>query len=624
MQTISSQLPDTKKDNKFWESLAERLLWRKRWHTVNNSDFNTGNIGWYEGGELSVAENCIDRHLKERGDKAAIIWESDNGEESRIISYNELHKEVCKAANALVGLGVKKGDSVTIYLPMIPQAAIAMLACARIGAVHSVVFGGFSSQSLHDRITDAKSRILITADEGLRGGKKVPLKATADIAVKNTGIEKILVVKRTGGDIDFTEGRDIWWHDVVDSASDKFPVQAFDAEHPLFILYTSGSTGKPKGLLHTCGGYLVWASYTHEVIFDLKEDDIFWCTADVGWVTGHTYTIYGALANGATTLMFEGVPNYPDPARCWQVIDKYNVTIFYTAPTAIRALMREGKEWVKKYIRKSLRVLGTVGEPINPEAWRWYNEVIGEKRCPIVDTWWQTETGATLISPLAGKTETKAGSATFPLSGIELAILDEKGKEIEGEGEGALCVKNPWPGLARTIYGDHERYIKTYFSQYKGYYVSGDSAKRDVDGYYWIAGRMDDVLKVSGHRLGTAEIESALVAHEKVAEAAIVGVPHEIKGEGIYAYVALNKDVDISGENAKKTEAELKAWVRSQVGAIAVPEEIHFAVQLPKTRSGKIMRRILRKIAIGQTDQLGDTSTLLNPEAVGELIAERK
>lgn len=624
MQTISSQLPDTKKDNKFWESLAERLLWRKRWHTVNNSDFNTGNIGWYEGGELSVAENCIDRHLKERGDKAAIIWESDNGEESRIISYNELHKEVCKAANALVGLGVKKGDSVTIYLPMIPQAAIAMLACARIGAVHSVVFGGFSSQSLHDRITDAKSRILITADEGLRGGKKVPLKATADIAVKNTGIEKILVVKRTGGDIDFTEGRDIWWHDVVDSASDKFPVQAFDAEHPLFILYTSGSTGKPKGLLHTCGGYLVWASYTHEVIFDLKEDDIFWCTADVGWVTGHTYTIYGALANGATTLMFEGVPNYPDPARCWQVIDKYNVTIFYTAPTAIRALMREGKEWVKKYIRKSLRVLGTVGEPINPEAWRWYNEVIGEKRCPIVDTWWQTETGATLISPLAGKTETKAGSATFPLSGIELAILDEKGKEIEGEGEGALCVKNPWPGLARTIYGDHERYIKTYFSQYKGYYVSGDSAKRDVDGYYWIAGRMDDVLKVSGHRLGTAEIESALVAHEKVAEAAIVGVPHEIKGEGIYAYVTLNKDVDISGENAKKTEAELKAWVRSQVGAIAVPEEIHFAVQLPKTRSGKIMRRILRKIAIGQTDQLGDTSTLLNPEAVDELIAERK
>ncbi|MEZ5690423.1 MAG: acetate--CoA ligase [Rickettsiales bacterium] len=611
-------------NNKFWEEVAGRLLWHKSWHSVDSSDFNTATIKWFDGGSLNVSENCIDRHLKERGDKTAIIWESDSGNESRIISYKELHKEVCKAANALTSLGVKAGDIVTIYLPMIPQAAIAMLACARIGATHSVVFGGFSAKSLRDRITDANSRILITADEGVRGGKKVPLKATVDIAVKDTSIEKILLVKHSGGNIEFTDGRDVWWHDVVDMADDNFPAKPFDSECPLFILYTSGSTGKPKGLMHTSAGYLAWASYTHEIIFDLKEDDVYWCTADVGWVTGHTYTLYGALANGATTLMFEGVPNYPDSSRFWQIVDKYKVTIFYTAPTAIRAMMRDGNEWVKKYSRKSLRILGSVGEPINPEAWRWYDEVVGEKRCPIVDTWWQTETGATLISPLAGKTKTKAGSATLPLNGIEPVILDEKGNEITGEGEGALCIKNAWPSLARTIYGDHERYKNTYFAPYAGYYFSGDRARRDADGYYWIEGRMDDVLNVSGHRLGTAEIESALVAHEKVAEAAVVGVPHDIKGEGICAYVTLNKNVDVAADKDKQVVAELKNWVREQIGAIATPDEIRFAAQLPKTRSGKIMRRILRKIVAGQIDQIGDTSTLLNPEAVDELIANNK
>ncbi|MEK6746065.1 MAG: acetate--CoA ligase [Pseudomonadota bacterium] len=606
-------------DNQFWEKIAERLEWHKRWDSVNDSDFKTGVIRWFDGGKLSVSENCLDRHLKTQPDKIAIIWESDDGKENRKITYKELHREVCKAANALIAMGVGVGERVTIYMPMIPEAAIAMLACARIGAVHSVVFGGFSAQSLRGRIIDADSRIVITADEGLRGGKRIPLKATVDEAITGTNVDKILVVQRTGTDIKFNRGRDVWWHDAITMASDEFPVQYFDAEHPLFILYTSGSTGKPKGLLHTCGGYLTWASYTHKEVFDLKPDDIFWCTADIGWVTGHTYTLYAPLSNGATTLMFEGVPNYPDSSRFWQIVDKYKVTIFYTAPTAIRALMRDGQEWVKKSSRKSLRILGSVGEPINPEAWRWYNEVVGESRCPIVDTWWQTETGATLISPLAGKTKTKAGSATFPLQGIKPVLLDEKGKEIEGEGEGALCIAAPWPSLARTIYGDHERYRQTYFAPYEGYYFTGDGAKRDADGYYWITGRMDDVLNVSGHRLGTAEIESALVAHPKVAEAAVVGVPHDIKGEGIYAYVTLNGDV----ETDEQVKTELKAWVRTQIGAIAMPDVIHFAPQLPKTRSGKIMRRILRKIAVGQLDQLGDTSTLLNPEAVEMLIAGR-
>jgi acetyl-CoA synthetase len=606
-------------DNKFWEGVAERLDWHKRWDNVNNSDFCAGVIRWFDGGKLSVSENCLDRHLKTQPNKIAIIWESDDGKESRTLTYKELHREVCKAANALVAMGVNAGECVTIYLPMIPEAAIAMLACSRIGAIHSVVFGGFSAQSLQGRLIDAGSNIVITADEGLRGGKRIPLKATVDEAIAGTKVDKVLVVKRTGVDIKFNRGRDVWWHDAITMASDEFPVQVFDSEHPLFILYTSGSTGKPKGLLHTCGGYLTWASYTHQEVFDLKPDDIFWCTADVGWVTGHTYTLYGPLSNGATTVMFEGVPNYPDSSRFWQIVDKYKITTFYTAPTAIRALMRDGEEWVKKSSRKSIRVLGSVGEPINPEAWRWYNEVVGENRCPIVDTWWQTETGATLISPLAGKTKTKPGSATLPLPGIKPVLLDEKGKEIEGEGEGALCISAPWPSLARTIYGDHERYHQTYFAPYAGYYFTGDGARRDADGYYWITGRIDDVLNVSGHRLGTAEIESALVAHAKVAEAAVVGVPHDIKGEGIYAYVTLNGDVVASDQ----VKTELKAWVRGQIGAIAMPDVIHFAPQLPKTRSGKIMRRILRKIAAGQFDQLGDISTLLNPEAVEMLVVGR-
>lgn len=604
-------------DDKFWESIAERLHWHTRWHTVNNSDFQTGIIRWFEGGKLNVAENCLDRHLHTQPDKLAIIWESDDGKENRTITYKELHHDVCKAANALLAMGVKSGDRVTIYLPMIPEAAVAMLACARIGAIHSVVFGGFSAQALHDRILDADSHIVITADEGLRGGKKIPLKATVDEAIENTKVKKILVVKRTGVEINFKRGRDVWWHEAITMASSAHQAEYFDAEHPLFILYTSGSTGKPKGLLHSCGGYLAWAAYTHQEIFDLKPDDIFWCTADIGWVTGHSYTLYAPLANGATTLMFEGVPNYPDSSRFWQIVDKYQVTIFYTAPTAIRALMRDGEEFVKKTSRKSLRILGSVGEPINPEAWRWYNEVVGEGRCPIVDTWWQTETGACLISPLAGKTKTKAGSATLPMQGIKPVLLDGKGKEIEGVGEGALCIAAPWPSLARTIYGDHERYRQTYFAPNAGYYTTGDGAKRDADGYYWITGRMDDVLNVSGHRLGTAEIESALVASPLVAEAAVVGVPHDIKGEGIYAYVTLNANLDASDD----IKIELKAWVRKQIGALAMPDYIQFAPQLPKTRSGKIMRRILRKIAANEFENLGDISTLLNPEAVENLIA---
>jgi acetyl-CoA synthetase len=609
-------------DDKFWESIAEKLNWHTRWHTVNNSNFNTGVISWFEGGTLNVAENCLDRHLQTQADKIAIIWESDDGKESRLITYRELHIEVCKAANTLLFMGVKAGDCVTIYLPMIPEAAVAMLACARIGAVHSVVFAGFSAQALQGRIIDSDSHIVITADEGLRGGKHIPLKNMVDEAIQNTAVDKVLVVKRTGANIDFKQGRDVWWHEALAMASSEHEAESFDAEHPLFILYTSGSTGKPKGLLHSCGGYLAWAAYTHQEIFDLKPDDIFWCTADVGWVTGHSYTIYAPLANGATTVMFEGVPNYPDSSRFWQIVDKYKVTIFYTAPTAIRALMRDGDEFVKKSSRKSLRILGSVGEPINPEAWRWYNEIVGEKRCPIVDTWWQTETGATLISPLAGKTKTKAGSATLSMQGIKPVLLDEKGKEIEGVGEGALCIASPWPSLARTIYGDHERYRQTYFAPNAGYYTTGDGAKRDVDGYYWITGRTDDVLNVSGHRLGTAEIESALVAHISVAEAAIVSVPHDIKGEGIYAYVTLNDGVDVTAlDNVK---AELKTWVRAQIGAIAIPDYIQFAPQLPKTRSGKIMRRILRKIAANEFENLGDISTLLNPEAVEDLIARRK
>jgi len=612
------------KNTKIWKEIGGRLLWQKPWDNLQSGDFLDCNIRWFEGGKLSVSENCLDRHLAKNAEKIAIYWESDDGVECRTLTYRELHREVCKCANALSAMGVNDGERVTIYLPMIPEVTIAMLACARIGAVHSVVFAGFSAQALHDRIIDADSKIVITADEGLRGGKKIPLKAMADEAIAGTNIEKILVVARTGVEIEFHRGRDVWWHEAMLMASDEFQSVAFDAEHPLFILYTSGSTGKPKGVLHSCGGYLAWAAYTHAQVFDLKPDDIYFGTADIGWITGHSYVVYGPLANGATTVMFEGIPNYPDPSRLCQIVDKYKVSLFYTAPTAIRALMREGDKWLETTSRKTLRILATAGEPINPEAWHWYNQKVGGGHVFVSDTWWQTETGGIMIAPLIGKTIPKAGSATFPLAGIEPILLDEKGSEIIGAGEGALCIKTPWCGIARSIYGDHERYKQTYFGAYKGYYFTGDGARRDEDGYYWITGRMDDVLNVSGHRLGTAEIESALAANEMVAEAAVVGVPHDIKGEGIYAYVILHEHVDISGENSHHVALQLKAWVRNQISPIAMPDHIHFAPQLPKTRSGKIMRRILRKIASGEFSALGDTSTLLNPEAVEMLIAGRK
>jgi acetyl-CoA synthetase len=609
----------------FWGRIGRRLDWIRPYTQVKNVSFDPKNlfIRWYEDGELNLAANCLDRHLATRGDKTAILWEGDDPGESRAISYRELHGAVCRAANLLKHLGVEPGDRVTIYLPMIPEAVVAMLACARIGAIHSVVFGGFSPDSLAGRIADSTSKVVITADEGVRGGKKVPLKVNVDEALRRPGtssVETVLVVRRTGAPVPMQAPRDRHWETLLAVQSPDCPPTPVAAEHPLFILYTSGSTGKPKGVLHTTGGYGVFVSYTHECVFDLREDDIYWCTADVGWVTGHSYIVYGPLANGATVVLFEGVPNYPDAGRFWQVVDKHRVTLFYTAPTAIRALMREGEEPVKKWKRTSLRLLGTVGEPINPEAWEWYWRVVGDGRCPIVDTWWQTETGGILITPLPGAMDLKPGSATKPFFGVRPAIVDANGKILEGAAEGNLVITDSWPGQMRTVYGDHARFVDTYFRTYPGMYFTGDGARRDADGDYWITGRVDDVINVSGHRLGTAEVESALVAHPKVAEAAVVGCPHEIKGQGIYAYVTLKV-----GEQPSETlRAELIQWVRKEIGPIATPDHLQWAPALPKTRSGKIMRRILRKIAENQPDQLGDTSTLADPSVVAILVAERR
>jgi acetyl-CoA synthetase len=605
----------------FWGDHGKRLDWIRPYTKVKNVSF-TGDvhIKWFEDGTLNVAANCLDRHLAKRGDQTAIIWEGDSPDDSEHITYRDLHERVCRLANALEGLGVKKGDRVTIYMPMIPEAAVAMLACARIGAVHSIVFGGFSPDSLAGRIQDCDSNVLITADEGLRGGRKVPLKASADKALETSwSIKHVIVVKRTGGDVHMVSGRDHWYHDLVAKASPVHQAAEQNAEDPLFILYTSGSTGKPKGVLHTTGGYLVYAAMTHQYVFDYHEGDVYWCTADVGWVTGHSYIVYGPLANGATTLMFEGIPNYPDSSRFWQVVDKHKVNIFYTAPTAIRALMREGEGPVKKTSRASLRLLGSVGEPINPEAWLWYHAVVGDGRCPIVDTWWQTETGGILITPLPGATALKPGSATRPFFGVKPMIVDAAGDELKGAAEGNLCITDAWPGMMRTVYGDHERFVQTYFSTYHGFYFTGDGCRRDEDGYYWITGRVDDVINVSGHRMGTAEVESALVAHPKVAEAAVVGYPHDIKGQGIYAYVTLINGVNPS-EDLRK---ELVGWVRKEIGPIASPDLIQWAPGLPKTRSGKIMRRILRKIAANEYDALGDISTLADPTVVEDLVENR-
>lgn len=609
--------------NASWEQLAERLNWIKPYDKVSGWSFakNDVHVRWFEGGKLNVSANCIDRHLKLSGDRVAIIWEPDDPKESAAhITYKQLHEEVCRFANVLKSKGVKKGDRVIIYLPMILEAAYAMLACTRIGAVHSVVFGGFSPEAIRGRIEDCKPACIVTADEGLRGGKAVPLKANMDAAIEyaDANVGSVIVVKRTGAKVTMYPARDEYYDVLRETVSAECPAETMDSEDPLFILYTSGSTGKPKGLVHTTAGYLSYVAWTHELVFGYKPGEIYWCTADVGWITGHSYILYGPLCNGATTLMFEGVPNYPDHSRFWQVIDKHAVDIFYTAPTAIRALMAQGDDWVKKTSRASLRLLGTVGEPINPEAWRWYHEAVGEGRCPIMDTWWQTETGGFLISPTPG-TKLKPGSATFPLPGIEPVIVDNAGKPLEGEAEGNLCIKSSWPGQARTIWGNHDRYVETYFSTYPGYYFTGDGAKRDKDGYYWITGRVDDVLNVSGHRLGTAEIESALVLHEKVAEAAVVGYPHPIKGQGIYCYVTLNTGEKGSDELRK----ELVAQVRKEIGPIASPDLLQFAPGLPKTRSGKIMRRILRKIAENDYGSLGDTNTLTNPEVVETLIEGR-
>ena len=607
----------------FWGEHGKRVDWIKPYTKVKNTsfDYDDVHVSWYEDGTLNVCANCVDRHLATKGDQAAIIWEGDDPSESKTLTFKDLHREVSVFANVLKAMGAKKGDRVTVYMPMIPEAIVSMLACARIGAIHSVVFGGFSPDALAGRIVDCESKFIVTADEGLRGGRTVPLKANVDEALKTCkGDEKVLVVKRTGGAIDMQDGRDVWYHEERETVSEDCPPEEMSAVDPLFILYTSGSTGTPKGVLHNCGGYIVYTSMTHQLIFDYRDGDVFWCTADVGWITGHSYTTYGALSNGATTLMFEGVPNYPDPARFWQICDKHKVDLFYTAPTAIRALMGAGDDFVKQTSRSTVRLLGTVGEPINPEAWDWYHNVIGEGRCPIVDTWWQTETGGILITPLPGATATKPGSATRPFFGVKPCLVDPEGNVIEGEGEGSLCILDSWPGQMVSVYGDHPRFVATYFAQFKGKYFTGDGARRDEDGYYWITGRVDDVLNVSGHRMGTAEVESALVAHDKVSEAAVVGYPHPIKGQGIYCYVTLMAG-EAGGDDLK---GELKQWVRKEIGPIATPDLIQFAPGLPKTRSGKIMRRILRKIAEDDFSNLGDTSTLAEPAVVDDLIENRQ
>jgi acetyl-CoA synthetase len=607
----------------FWSEQGKRIDWMKPYTKVKNVSFQAPDvqIKWFEDGTLNASANCLDRHLASRGDQTAILWEGDDPKDSKAITYKELHEQVCKLANSMKSLGIKKGDRVTLYLPMVPELAISVLACARIGAIHSVVFGGFSPDSLSGRIQDCDSNLVITSDEGVRGGKPIPLKANTDAALKSCPtVKNCIVVKRTGGAIEWTEGRDVWYEDLMAKASADCPPEEMNAEDPLFILYTSGSTGKPKGVLHTTGGYMVYASMTHQYVFDYKDGDIYWCTADIGWVTGHSYIVYGPLANGAISVMFEGVPNYPSASRFWEVVDKHNVNIFYTAPTAIRALMREGEGPVKKTSRKSLRILGTVGEPINPEAWNWYNNVIGDGRCPIVDTWWQTETGGILITPLPGATALKPGSATRPFFGVRPEIVDADGKSMDGACSGNLCIVDAWPGMMRSLYRDHDRFVQAYFSTYAGKYFTGDGCRRDEDGYYWITGRVDDVINVSGHRMGTAEVESALVAHPKVAEAAVVGCPHDLKGQGIYAYVTLNAG-EVPTEDLRK---ELVKWVRTEIGPIASPDFIQWAPGLPKTRSGKIMRRILRKIAENDYAALGDTSTLADPSVVDDLVDNRQ
>ena len=612
-----------KNNDEFWRKEGKRITWIKPYKKIKDVKYSTKDvkIKWFHDGTLNASANCIDRHLKDKKDKTAIIWVGDDPKDSQKISYKQLHEKVSKAANGLKKLGIKKGDRVTIYLTMIPELAILMLACVRIGAVHSIIFGGFSADSISGRVNDCESEYIITADEGVRGGKTIPLKNTTDEALESCpNVKKCIVVKRTGNFISWNEDRDVWYHDLIKDVSKHCEPEEMNAEDPLFILYTSGLTGKPKGVLHTTGGYMVDASMTHQYIFNYKPKDIYWCTADIGWVTGHSYIIYGPLANGATTIMFEGIPNYPTTSRWWQIIDKYKVNTFYTAPTAIRALMREGDKPVKKTSRKSLKLLGTVGEPINPEAWMWYYKTVGNSKCPIVDTWWQTETGGIMIAPQTGAINLKPGSATKPFYGIKPVIVDKKGVEIKGPGEGRLCIAQAWPGQMRTVYGDHQRFIDTYFSQFDGKYFTGDGCRRDKDGYYWITGRVDDVIIVSGHNLGTAEIESAFVAHPKVAEAAVVGYPHDIKGNGLYCYVTLNVGEKENGD----LDRDLKLWVRKQIGPLATPDLIHFTPGLPKTRSGKIMRRILRKIAANEHDQLGDTTTLADPSVVQSLVDNRK
>ena len=622
--TYQSMYEQSISDNDaFWAEHGKRVDWIKPYTRVENVSYDAKDLSikWYEDGTLNAAANCLDRHLETRGDHTAIIFEGDEPDDSRHITYRELHEEVCRFSNMLKARGVNKGDRVTIYMPMIPEAAVAMLACARIGAIHSVVFGGFSPDALAGRIQDCDSSTIITADEGIRGGKSIPLKANTDAALDNCPMCKTcIVVRRTGNSINWVDGRDFWYHEGVAEASADYPAEEMNAEDPLFILYTSGSTGKPKGVMHTTGGYMVYASMTHQYVFDYHDGDVYWCTADVGWVTGHSYIIYGPLANGAITLMFEGVPTYPDASRFWQVVEKHKVNIFYTAPTAIRALMREGDDPVTKTDRSSLRLLGSVGEPINPEAWMWYHSVVGDSRCPIVDTWWQTETGGIMITPLPGATPTKPGSATRPFFGIEPVLVDNENNPLEGSTDGNLCIDRSWPGQMRTVYGDHKRFVETYFTTFPGRYFTGDGCRRDDDGYYWITGRVDDVINVSGHRMGTAEVERALVAHAKVAEAAVVGYPHDIKGQGIYAYVTLNAGEEPSDE----LHAELRLWVRKEIGPIATPDLMQWAPGLPKTRSGKIMRRILRKVAADDFAELGDTSTLADPSVVDDLITNRQ